>query len=53
VAASLFARVAKRSLPTSGQIEAWDKTLVPVSKLSDVLTSRFFGRSIVMVWQKR
>ena len=53
VLASLFARVAKRSQPTPSQIELWDKTLVPVSKLTDALTSRLFGRSIVMVWTKQ
>lgn len=52
VLASLFARFAKRSAPTPGQIETWDKTLVPVSRITDALTSRLFGRSIVMVWTK-
>ncbi len=53
VLASLFARVAKRRQPTPAQIEIWDKTLLPVSRVSDALTSRLFGRSIVMVWTKQ
>ncbi|MES1173840.1 MAG: class I SAM-dependent methyltransferase [Myxococcales bacterium] len=53
VLASLFARFAKRSAPTKAQVEIWDKTLVPVSRITDALTSRLFGRSIVMVWTKQ
>lgn len=52
VFASLFARVAKRAAPTQAQIAIWDKTIVPVSRLTDVLTSNLFGRTIVMVWVK-
>lgn len=48
--ASLFARVAKRSAPTQAQIATWDKLIVPVSRVTDALTSRLFGRTIVMVW---
>jgi len=53
VLASLFARFAKRRAPTPAQIELWDKTLVPISKATDALTYKAFGRSIVMVWTKR
>jgi SAM-dependent methyltransferase len=52
VLASLFARFAKRSAPTQAQIATWDKTIVPVSRVTDALTSRWFGRTIVMVWVK-
>jgi SAM-dependent methyltransferase len=52
VMASLFARLAKKSAPTASQIETWDKALVPISRVTDSLTSPFFGRSIVMVWAK-
>ncbi|HYP78341.1 MAG TPA: class I SAM-dependent methyltransferase [Polyangiaceae bacterium] len=48
--ASLFARVAKRSAPSQAQIATWDKLIVPVSRVTDALTSRLFGRTIVMVW---
>jgi len=49
--ASLFARVAKRSLPTRGQIETWDKVILPASRRTDFLTTRHFGRTIVMIWR--
>ena len=52
VGASLFARLAKKKAPTVGQIDTWDKLLVPVSRVTDSLTSRLFGRSIIMVWAK-
>ena len=52
VAASLFARLAKKSAPTRAQIDTWDKLLVPISRVADSLTSGFLGRSIIMVWVK-
>ncbi|MEO7033137.1 MAG: class I SAM-dependent methyltransferase [Polyangiaceae bacterium] len=52
VLASLFARLAKRDAPTASQIEVWDKTIVPVSRFTDLLTSRLFGRTIIAVWTK-
>ena len=52
VGASLFARLAKKKAPTVAQIDTWDKLLVPVSIVTDSLTSRLFGRSIIMVWAK-
>ena len=52
VMASLFARFAKRSAPTRAQVEVWDKAIVPVSRFTDLLTSRLFGRTIIMVWTK-
>lgn len=52
VLASLFARVAKRSVPTTAQIATWDALIVPLSRLTDTLTSRWFGRTIVMIWVK-
>ncbi|HEY0464814.1 MAG TPA: class I SAM-dependent methyltransferase [Polyangiaceae bacterium] len=52
VMASLFARLAKKKAPTVAQIDTWDKLLVPVSRVTDSLTSRLFGRSIIMVWVK-
>jgi SAM-dependent methyltransferase len=53
VLASLFARLAKRKAPTPRQIATWDKTIVPVSRITDSLTASWFGRTIVMVWSKR
>jgi len=52
VLASLFARVAKRSAPTRAQIATWDRLIVPVSRVTDALTSRWFGRTIIMVCTK-
>jgi SAM-dependent methyltransferase len=52
VLASLFARLARRSAPTQAQIMIWDRTIVPVSRITDVITSSWFGRTIVMVWVK-
>lgn len=52
VLASLFARLAKKSAPTAAQIGTWDKLIVPVSRFTDLLTSRLFGRTIIMVWTK-
>jgi SAM-dependent methyltransferase len=52
VLASLFARVAKRSAPTQAQIATWDQLIVPVSRITDAVTQRWFGRTIVMAWTK-
>jgi len=52
VLASLFARIAKRSAPTRAQYKVWDRLLVPVSRMTDPLTRRWFGRTIIMVWTK-
>lgn len=52
VLASLFARVAKKSAPTQAQIATWDRLIVPVSRVTDALTSRWFGRTIIMAWTK-
>ncbi len=52
VLASLFARLTKRNLPTQAQIATWDKAIVPVSRVTDALTSTWFGRTIVMIWVK-
>jgi SAM-dependent methyltransferase len=53
----LFASAANRlflrsPMPSSRQIEAWDRRIVPVSRYVDRLFHRLFGRTIVMVWQK-
>ena len=40
----------RQALPTVRQIALWDRFIVPVSRLTDVLTKRMFGRSIVAVW---
>jgi len=42
----------KSSMPTSRQIAFWDRIVVPLSIYTDRIFGRWFGRSIVMVWQK-
>ncbi len=40
----------KQSLPTSGQIVAWDRLMIPLSRLTDPLVGYRFGKSIVGIW---
>lgn len=42
----------KQSAPTKANIQFWDKGLIPLSKLTDVLTFYQFGKSLVGVFQK-
>jgi ubiquinone/menaquinone biosynthesis C-methylase UbiE len=42
----------KQSYPTLKQISMWDKTLVPISKVADVLINYRTGKTLVAVWQK-
>jgi SAM-dependent methyltransferase len=42
----------KQSMPTAKQIHWWDRRVIPISRLTDVLLGHFFGRSIVGVWRK-
>jgi SAM-dependent methyltransferase len=42
----------KQSAPTKANIQFWDKGLIPLSKLTDVLTFNQFGKSLVGVFQK-
>ncbi|HEY8946525.1 MAG TPA: class I SAM-dependent methyltransferase [Polyangiaceae bacterium] len=52
VGVSVFARLAGRSTPRATEVALWDKLIVPVSRVTDAFTSRFFGRSLVMIWTK-
>jgi hypothetical protein len=45
--------IMRASQPSVHQIQFWDKAIVPVSGLTDKLFGRLFGRSIVMIWQKK
>jgi len=49
-----FANMAllKQSMPTSKQIWLWDKLMVPISQVLDVLLGKQLGKTIVMVWQR-
>ena len=42
----------KKSTPTNFQITFWDRFLIPISKLVDVLTLNLFGKSIIMIATK-
>ncbi len=55
--AGLFASAANRlllrqSMPTSGQVQLWDKKLVPVSRITDRVTGFTAGKSILGIWRK-
>ena len=41
----------RQSRPTRTQVLAWDRLLVPLSRLADPLLGPNLGRSVVMVWQ--
>ncbi len=41
----------KQSAPTKANIQFWDKGLIPLSKVTDVLTFNQFGKSLVGVYQ--
>jgi hypothetical protein len=42
----------RQSQPSAGQINFWDKFMVPVSRVVDPLTMRRIGKTIIAVWQK-
>jgi hypothetical protein len=42
----------RQSMPTLGQVKFWDSMLVPVSRVTDPLVLRMFGKSVVVVWTK-
>jgi SAM-dependent methyltransferase len=55
--AGLLASLANRLLlraetPSPRQIALWDRVLVPISRLLDVITGRRIGKSVVAVWQR-
>jgi len=45
----LFSR---KSYPTKGVVKAWDRLLIPVSKLVDRLLFHRIGKTIIGIWQK-
>ena len=42
----------RREMPTLGQIEAWDRWLVPISRRLDRVLGYRLGKSVVAVWSK-
>jgi SAM-dependent methyltransferase len=43
----------RRAMPSPRQIAAWDKLMIPLSKLIDPLTAHRLGKSVLGVWRKR
>ncbi len=44
--------ILKKPYPSLGQIQFWDKRIVPLSKVFDKLTRYWRGRSILGIWEK-
>lgn len=43
----------RHASPTETQIAFWDRCIVPIARVTDIVTRRLFGRSVVCVWQRR
>lgn len=43
----------KQKYPTEGQVNMWDKWMIPVSKFTDPLFFYSFGKSILGIWKKQ
>lgn len=43
----------KQKNPTQTQIKIWDKILVPLSKITDLLTRYNAGKTLIAIWQKK
>jgi protein-L-isoaspartate O-methyltransferase len=41
----------KQQMPTNGQIQFWDRRMVPISRIADPLLGFTLGKSILGVWQ--
>jgi len=42
----------KQDYPTLKQINLWDKLIIPISRISDIITINSFGKSLIGIWQK-
>ena len=42
----------RQSLPTAGQVQMWDRVIVPISRITDNLFKYFFGKSVLVIWEK-
>jgi hypothetical protein len=42
----------RKKYPTQKQVMLWDKWLVPISRVTDMIFLHSFGKSIISVWQK-
>lgn len=43
----------QQSQPKLKQLLFWDRCIIPISRWIDPILSNFFGRSVIVVWQKR
>lgn len=43
----------RQSYPTQKQVLFWDRWIVPVSRVTDVLCFHSFGKSIIGIWQNK
>lgn len=42
----------RQAEPSPAQIRLWDRRVVPISRVTDVLVARSFGRSLLGIWRK-
>lgn len=42
----------KQANPTLGQIQLWDRFMIPLSKVLDACVGRRLGKSVIAVWRK-
>ena len=45
--------IARQSAPTPATIKVWDSSIVPLSRIADVIVGYRVGRSIIAVWKKQ
>jgi SAM-dependent methyltransferase len=50
--ASLGSRLLSQKMPTPGQIQLWDKWMVPISRRLDRLVNYTIGKSVLGIWVK-
>ena len=43
--------ILKKELPTTKNIWVWDKIIIPISKISDILFLRSFGKSLIGIFK--
>lgn len=53
LASSINKLILKKGTPTLSQIQFWDKTLIPISKLIDPMTFHSIGKTLIGVWTKK
>lgn len=46
-------RILKQAMPTQRQVQFWDKIIIPLSRLADRLTGFQFGKSLLLIAQKK